>query len=187
MTKLLPVFFIYYINAGTAQVIDTTIKANHNFALSFAIGPQISMTDQNDFMIGPNVLLNSLWYRHVQFSLDLHGAFTNHVLDDSQYLVEGITSVSLTSGYRLYLNRYSALQIQGGFGYGELTYRGERHYNRYYMAEFDRQKIKFIGIPIKFSYELYHKMVGLEIYLATNFHPHYEFTAGVNFLLGRLR
>ncbi len=188
-------FFVFLffgsINTSSAQLTDTINKTDHNFGLSWAIGPQFLLMDNTDMMFGPNMIINSLYHHHFLASLDLHAVVSNHNLDGSEYIVNSIVNASLLTGYRIYINRYSAFQFQAGISYGELWYRGKKYtYSNgwfYTSVTYDREKINYIGFPFKLSYELYHKVVGMEIYISANLHPHYEAAAGVNFLLGRLK
>ena len=135
-------------------------------------------------------MINSLLYHHVPIGIDLHAAISNQgPLAFAKFAVAEIVSASLISGYRVYLNRYSAFQFTCGISYGVLDYHGERYpaNKTSWYGDGEKEDIKFTGLPIKASYILIHKVVGLEIYVSAHFHSHFETAAGLNFLLGRLK
>lgn len=184
------VFFFACTNTAIGQAPDSLKKVTHNFGLSWAIGPQFSMTDNYDYMIGLNVMLNSLLYHHIPIGIDMHAAQSNNrgIGGFPQFAVQSITSISLLPGYRFSINRYSSFQLQAGIGYGKLQYNYEEYsYTDDFFPSGDHEVRTFVGVPFRLSYELYHKMVGMQIYGSANLHLHYETAVGINFLLGRLK
>ncbi len=191
LTKFFCFFLILFINTGTAQIADTTSKARDKVGISVGSGAQVLLIDENNILFGTNLVINSLWYDRILLSADLHLAISSHFLDNSEFYVHDISSASLMPGYRVYLNDHSAFQFQSGISYGSFWYRGKKHINNNgggsVTTTYDEEKINFIGLPFKLSYQLYYKKVGFEIYVSANLHPHYETAAGLNVFLGKLK
>lgn len=185
---------LFLVETGIAQSPDSIRSVNNKVAFSFGIGPGLSMTDNYDMMIGPNVMFCYLGNHHIAIALDFHAAISNQtkILGFPQFVVAWICEASLMSGYRMKLRKNSALQFQGGISFGRLAYNRERFpksssSNASWSENGVVEKIQFIGLPLKASYILIHKIVGLEIYVSYSLHPHFETAAGLNLLLGRLK
>jgi len=185
---------LFLIEPANAQDHDSLRNANNKPSLSFCLGPELYMTDNYDMMIGPNVMFSYLRQHHIPVTLNLHVAISNQtkLWGFPQFVVAWISDASLMSGYRLNVNRYSAFQIQAGICFGRLGYNHERYpknssRNLSWAEDGTQENINFIGLPIKASYILIHKIVGLEIFVSSNLHPHFETAAGLNLLLGRLK
>ncbi len=184
------VFLFAFESTAISQVPDSSKKVTHNFGLSIAIGPRALLIDTNQLLGGPNFIINTLWYHNILLSMDLHAALTSRAGEDPTFVAYSVFDISLMPGYRFYINRYSAFQFQGGISYGEYIYRGEKY--KYSsgganLVWYDDEKINYIGLPVKVSYELFLTRTGAEFYVAANFHHHYEAALGINFLFGILR
>jgi hypothetical protein len=189
-TALFFLFVFFLINTSRAQVADTTKTANDKLGISIGSGVQVLITDHNNLMLGTNLVINSLWHHHIILNADLHAAISSRFLDEAEFYVHNISSVSLMPGYRFDINHYSAIQLQAGISYGALWYRGKMNSdfkNGTVTSDSPEKKINFIGLPLKLAYELFFKKVCFEIYISGNLHSHPESVAGLNVFLGKLK
>lgn len=179
----------------SAQTTGQPVKQVNKLHLWSAIGPQLSITDYHDFMLGPNVNLNLMKNKFL-IVVDFHAAISTQMIvyPHKEYIVTTIAGMSLMSGYRIKINNKSDFQIAAGIGYGALDYRGKSYYYAGPGGSFgsgtysyDKENFSYVGFPFKVSYLLTHKIVGLEIYASANFHKHSELAIGANFLLGKIK